>query len=421
LAITCITLAADQSGQRLAFSAACIYPASSSTAFSLATKTSLPSLSAGTAKPMASNMEDLSRASSGGGSRTPRRSFPNLTHLSLAPLSSRFPIDDEGYEEPDVDNQQLRSSYIQGKSAPSTPGILKSSNKPHRKHVKTTSYAHESYFPPTGSSLQIPMTKAKSVGAMAPQFMNLGMSEDVRISKTKRIVVHNNDEWLYRAGLTLTNEAREVKGQSWLVSRESSTSLVQHGEVEHDEEEDESPHSSRGPSRRVSRAGSRVNSARPSRRSSRVGSRLSFITPAEPRTPGLMTEGFFTEEVIEADFVEPEDEESTAVEAEVRQLSSIRGFGVGGLIDRIVGFPLFETDDDSEDEDPKKTEEESAEEALKRKQLRLKQRKELLAKAASSSATATSRREVIEPPKQDEDGGWKDVAWLLSVASKVVL
>ena len=55
-------------------------------------------------------------------SRTPnRRSFPNLTHLSLAPLSSRFPIDDDGYDDTEA-QEVLKSSYLQGKSAPTTPG-----------------------------------------------------------------------------------------------------------------------------------------------------------------------------------------------------------------------------------------------------------------------------------------------------------
>src|ERR1700761_6996375 len=117
-------------------------------------------------------MEDISPVASRGGSRNPRRSFPNLTHLSLAPLSSRFPIDDDGYEEPDVEQEAPRSSYIQGKSAPTTPGILTSGRKTKRK-VKTITSAHESYFPPTEGSYQMPLTKAKSVGAITAPHVHM--------------------------------------------------------------------------------------------------------------------------------------------------------------------------------------------------------------------------------------------------------
>jgi uncharacterized protein DUF3984 len=179
---------------------------------------------------------------------------------------------------------------------------------------------------------------------------------------------------------------------------------------------------SRQTSRAGSRTGSRVGSAKPSRRGSRVGSRMELMTPFESRAAGIES-GYFEEDLgMEPDFVEDEDEEGVAAENEVKQLSNARAFGFGGLVDRVLGFPLFNVDEDSEDEDKIRADE-TAEELHRRKQRELKRRKEALAKAASDSANATVPRLVIQPPRQnqDEEGGWNDVTWLLSVASKVIL
>jgi hypothetical protein len=349
-----------------------------------------------------------------------RRSFPNLTHLSLAPLSSRFPIDDDGYEEPDPVDDLPRSSYIQGKSAPTTPGILGGGSKPRTK--KKSKYAHDSYFPP-GSTYLAPITKAKSASALAPRHERLDPPSPLLSMHVPPPIAESNDEWLHRAGLVIAGEARESKGQSWLVSRESSTSLVA---LDEDESfslrQDIRPViNSRQASRAGSRVGSRVGSAKPSRRGSRVGSRMELLTPFESRTLGV-ERGYFEEELgMEPDFVEDEDEEGVAAESEVKQLSDSRVFGFGGLVDRLLGWPLFNVDEDSEDEDKIRADE-TAEELQRRKQRELKRRKEALAKAASDSANATTPRLVVQPRQnQDEEGGWNDVTWLLSVASKVIL
>jgi hypothetical protein len=122
------------------------------------------------------------------------------------------------------------------------------------------------------------------------------------------------------------------------------------------------------------------------------------------------------------DFVNVEDEEGIAADEEIQRLSKAQAFGIGGLVDRLMGWPLFNVDEDSEDEEKLK-EDETAEELLKRKQRELRRRKEELARAASSSAIATMPQVIVQPPRQnqEEEGGWNDVTWLLSVASKVVL
>jgi len=375
------------------------------------------------------NMDGLSATSS-----QSRRSFPNLAHLSLAPLSSRFPIDDEGYDENDPQGLYIKSSYIQGKSLPTTPGILAGGSKPRSK-TKKSKYAHDSFFPSAGKDFDAPITKAKSASVLTAKLEGLSMTEETSLlsRNTSRPTIQNNDEWLHRAGVMITSTTREYKGQSWLTSRDSSTSLVQQGE-DHDDSVNQKRGSddglrsglhSRQHSRAGSKAGSRVGSARPSRRGSRVGSRIEFLTPMDARLPNSSAiDGYFDEELaVEPDFVYQEDEEGIEAEAEIQRLSKDQGFGLGGIIDKLVGLPLFNVDEDSEDEDKIKAEE-TTEELHKRRQKELRRRKEELAKAANNSAQATTPRVIVEPPRQngdDGEGGWNDVAWLLSVASKVIL
>jgi len=219
------------------------------------------------------------------------------------------------------------------------------------------------------------------------------------------------------------------------VSRDSSTSLVdQSGEYTHehhrvalmsgehfadDEDSPVTPRYSHNPSVAVSR----VASARNSRRGSRAGSRMDFMMPLDGRTPSVLAaEGAYFDDVdvaAEPDFVEQEDDGAVDDE-EISRLAKLKGAGLGGLVDKLVGFSLFNVDEDAEDTEDEK-EDETAEEAVQRKQTNLKRRREQLERAASSSAIATTvRADITGPPKQGEEGGWQDAAWLLSVASKVL-
>src|SRR5688572_11239217 len=54
--------------------------------------------------------------------RRKNRSSTNLNHLSLAPLTSKLPLNEDN--EPDLDPVPLTPSYLQGKSAPVTPRLL---------------------------------------------------------------------------------------------------------------------------------------------------------------------------------------------------------------------------------------------------------------------------------------------------------
>jgi hypothetical protein len=242
----------------------------------------------------------------------------------------------------------------------------------------------------------------------------------------------SDDEWLHRAGMIMSAEARENKGQSWLVSRDSSTSLIGYSMSGEHLNEDEhggfvSPHFSRAhsriASRAVSRVGSRAPSAKTSRRGSMVGTnRLGFMTPLDAKTSGVVgtTEGYFDdlEDIAEPDFVDAEDD-GIVDDEEVSRLANQKGFGLGGLVDRLVGFSLFNVDEDVEETDDDGAEI-SNEEAIKRRQAELKKRREELAQAAKNSADATRRAEHVQPANRRDEGSWQDAAWLVSVASKVL-
>lgn len=246
----------------------------------------------------------------------------------------------------------------------------------------------------------------------------------------------DDDEWLLRTGAGISTETRESKGQSWLVSRESSTSLVVQGEDDEDDIPQYRPATPR--SARTSRHPSRMTSARQSRRGSRVGSRADlthFATPAGARTPGSAKgphdlQDYFGETqaepagivgpdfVDEADFEEEDqtdgEEEQQRQEDELRKLTNVKGVGFGGLVDRLLNWNLLDESNDSEDERQSST--------AQRVSGRTAPAKNVISTPASKeSNTQTDAGRPTSPAKGEEQHGWADAAWLLSVASKVLL
>jgi hypothetical protein len=108
-------------------------------------------------------------------------------------------------------------------------------------------------------------------------------------------------------------------------------------------------------------------------------------------------------------------------EAHVRRLVKRGAAGPGTWIGNVLGWGLFsveENEEESEDDDDEDADEDASESegdadlALERRRSGLRQLESLVGSAA--------QEERIPPPKTDE-GGWQDAAWLLSVASKVLL
>lgn len=408
-----------------------------------------------------------------------RRSYPNLHNLSLAPLSSNYPLDASAPPSPSEGaTHTLRTSYIAQKSAPTTPGILglshSRSNSRNGRRRSNKAYAYDGYFlnpdAPVRDVGDIP--KAKSTSAMLPGVSfaeHPGGSLHARKSttplslRTSRIRYHtDDDDWLHRAGLAIAGETRDSKGQGWLVRRESSTSLVgQSDEYEQHPSHDGrhmallsgehladveysgfSPRMSRTGSRIQSRMGSRVQSARNSRRGSRVGSRVDMMMSSGPRTPGSrhsleLEDAMFEEDMIEPDFVD--EVESDGDEEEVARLAQERGFGLGGWMDRLIGWTLFSVDEDGEEssEDEEDAGDGFRPESMTKEELKLRReveakRRKLERETIIAASAVRSEDRGKKPPEDaevsnseraanDEGGGWQDAAWLLGVASKVIL
>lgn len=412
-------------------------------------------------------------------SRSTRRSYPNLHNLSLAPLSTQYPLDASAPPSPDEDRIYTpRTSYIAQKSAPTTPGILnlsQSRSNSRNGRRKNKAYAYDGYFMnpdvPVRDAGDVP--KAKSTTALLPgvsfadqpklsgrHHVRKGTAPlPLRPTHVRHHTSESTNEWFHRAGMVIAGETRDSKGQGWLVRRDSSTSLVHQsdGYEEHPSHDGRhmallsgehladveystfTPRYSRAGSRAQSRVVSRAPSARTSRRGSRVGSRADLVMTAGLRTPGArrsleIDDSMFEESPIEADFVEA-DEEDEGDEEEIARLARERGFGLGTWVDRLMGWTLFSVDEDGESEDEDEDEEDEAprpenmtkEELQLRREVEAKRRKlEREAIIAAAAVHAPSNRDKTDeaenkPPPGEEGGGWADAAWLVSVAAKVLL
>jgi len=359
--------------------------------------------------------------------RRKNRSSNNINHLSLAPLTSKLPITDPDAL-PDSDSltapPRHNTSYLQGKSAPTTPGILSRSaaRSPSRPR-------HSVAFGPG-----VGLPKSKSASHLT-QLHDRKHHRRPAASGAASPTHHRRDDvsaayggdgdWLFRAAALMSSEAREFKGQSWLVSRASSTSLA--GGLDLDEEAEEQMERERErESRRGSRNGSVTNfetdpspfgSRRPSRSHSRVGSGTHMFSPSEhhpddsyfPQSP----EGDYIagpdfvnlDERLEALGGEPVPDDEAAVRRLVR-----RGRDGGtSWMGNILGWSLFSVEEHEEESDSDSNEAEETDD---------------LAGTSTPSTPqpggACSSAETMPAPMADE-GGWKDAAWLLSVASKVIL
>lgn len=251
----------------------------------------------------------------------------------------------------------------------------------------------------------------------------------------------NDSDWLLRAGALISSETRESKGQAWLVSRASSTSLT--GQLDEDEEALERQLARERESRRTSRRGSaadaddefspvttrmsfgggsrpasRYGSRPTSRAQSRRGSKANLFTPL-PRSEKERESYFGGEEFIaEPDFVDVDEEvyeEDQAAEDEVivKRLAKKGSLGLGVWVEKLMGWSLFAVEEDGEDTDIETSEEKTDASDATSKSDRTK-------KNSVDGAADSAGDEKLPLPGADE-GGWQDAAWLLSVATKVLL
>ncbi|KAK3952166.1 hypothetical protein QBC32DRAFT_342043 [Pseudoneurospora amorphoporcata] len=161
--------------------------------------------------------------------RRKNRSSTNLNHLSLAPLTSKLPIDNDDFLE--QYGQQFEpvprtTSYLQGKSAPATPRLISHSPGPHPARASTmTGTGMNHSRGKSAPAARLPKSKSTThLGSKS------GAASPTHTRRSAAAVAADNErnlsDWLLRAGALISTETRESKGQSWLASRASSTSLT---------------------------------------------------------------------------------------------------------------------------------------------------------------------------------------------------
>ncbi|KAK5127438.1 hypothetical protein LTR85_006777 [Meristemomyces frigidus] len=409
------------------------------------------------------------------GSSTPRsssrskRSTTDLSNLRLAPLSTKFAeLPQEHHatkspndRSPEVTFSRQHSSYLQGKSAPSTPGILSRSSS--RRHMggglsrrgslyenEDATYQHAAVSrDETGGvrvdvgSGQIPKAKSEAALLLQPRLSGQGVrlkkkyigrsKTGTSTPRTRSRARDADDDWLTRTRASTNALLQEAKGQSWLASRDPSTSLAHLASDDSGDEGYEEMaamsasnsglrHPDDTPSQAAARGkspmwGSRYGSRAPSRRTSRRGSMTALRTPMSGPLAGDVIAGYFDEEPLalstEPDFVDMDDGD-TADETEVARLTGSRSFGLGGIVDRLMGYNLFNVEEREETMEDEADRPDESEEGAQGQETAEEKRKR------------DERVRLISPPPapdgvdEEGEGGWRDAAWLLSVATKAM-
>lgn len=167
-----------------------------------------------------------------------------------------------------------------------------------------------------------------------------------------------------------------------------------------------------------SRPGSRFASRANSRRGSRAVltpmavERDGYFDVSHLDKEGLVAEPDFVDVDEEEEFEDKDGEEARIDEALVRSLARASSAGLTGWVERMLGWSLFAVDED--DEDP---EVESVDEKIEDVELSSRLSRRHLLDGAEGGQTA----EVMPALGDDDAGGWQDAAWLLSVATRVLL
>nr|POF16394.1 hypothetical protein CFP56_23912 [Quercus suber] len=411
------------------------------------------------------NSRPSSRPSSRSSSR--KRSSTNLANLRLAPLSTRFaepaPSSSQTNRRPrsPLDSPEFtrqHSTYLAGKSAPSTPGILsRSSSRTHLSGGGLSRRAdlydeedinandpggyigHGSYeraeigsgrIPKARSEATLSMKKSKqgTTSTSRPGYARSSTSNapsgatTPRASRTKHSSV--DEDWLTRTRVATGALLAESKGQSWYAARSATTNVAPMDSTDDDGDDDDNYEEMAAQAAREARAtgslsptsvraskerpwGSRYGSRSVSRRTSRRGS---VTTPRPLESLDLLS--YFDSQFPDADESSADDEP----EIEPYPLG-----GITGLVDRLMGFGLFasaaDDRDDPTDHSEAERRAETAEQAKARMDRESRRRRE-----EKERLVAVKEAADIEAPVAADvaEGGWADVSYLLSVAAKAM-
>lgn len=349
---------------------------------------------------------------------------------------------------------------MQGRSAPTSPGILSRSSS--RRHLggglsrrgslydDTVPASEVTIVYPASAREEVLQTrkessgivKAKSEAALglgqenrqrlsgygvqlsqkrlAPPRSRAGSPNTPRMRSKMRLNANVEEDWLSHANNTTKTLLEEARGQTFLSSRNSATALALPSSDEDDMDDEgyeemaataqlSSPHrtgtlSPSSPT--ANRWGSRFGSRSGSRRTSRRGSLTNLRTPLATSNVEGATSYFDNLTVNDTGpaLIAEESEDDTqdgaandeADEAELKHLAQNPSIGFGGIFERIAGVGWFAGGD--------------SEESGQETELEGEQGK---------------RRELPPPPPVPGDDGqrvglWEDAAWLLSIAGRAL-
>jgi len=398
-------------------------------------------------------------ATSRSSSRNKKRSTTNLADLRLAPLSTRFEPDESRqhhgtrspYEEAaDITFARHHPTYMQGRSAPTTPGILSRSSS--RRHLggglsrRGSLYDDGIAAADVGIVYPISMreesmqtrregsgiTKARSEAALAlghqhqhqqrhsgpaartnqtrlaPPRRKTAGSNTPRVRSTMRLSAKGEEDWLSHATATANALLQESRGQTWLSSRDSPSAMALPSSDEDDVDDEgyeemaataqlSSPQNPRTASPSAYRWGSRFGSRSASRRASRIGSPTMSRTPLHhPNLEGVSS--YFEAAEESEDDTNAGAVDEGADEAELKQLVQNPSIGFGGIFERIAGIGWFAGGDS----------EESGVET----------------DVDGDEGKRRTPKPLPPPPVPGDDGQrvgvWEDAVWLLSIAGRAL-
>ncbi|CCX12001.1 Similar to hypothetical protein [Tuber melanosporum Mel28]; acc. no. XP_002835132 [Pyronema omphalodes CBS 100304] len=267
----------------------------------------------------------------------------NFSQMSLTPMTIQ--LTDEDFSKPaklarSRGGAVRTASYIAGVSAPTTPTLL----------------------------------------SRSPSYHTLPGSPS--LSRSRR---NSSSEWLSRTGAILSSESRDYKGQGWLSTRASSTSLVaQNPDPDLNHEFYESDHHS-----------------------------LEHVTPMWG--PIEESSDYFTHNMNgvrsrRASISRAKAEQEQEEEEEFSQWG-LNAFQLGQWVDRLIGWSVGGDESDEETEE----EEVEEEECGKRKRARERERLEKMLQVEQER-----RREEARAKRDGDDEGLGPLAWVAGVVSGVL-
>ncbi|KAL2160880.1 hypothetical protein VTH06DRAFT_1077, partial [Thermothelomyces fergusii] len=153
------------------------------------------------------------------------RSAAGLDGISIAPLTTRLPLRNEDYEAINSASSLSRphTSYLYGRSAPSTPRLLSHSPPPSSRPRRPARGASVPYIPEPGAAAAAATGNNHHNHHHRPA--TTAAARKRRAGKAASSIFPDAD-LLQHVGALIASEARDAKGQGWLVTRASSTASL---------------------------------------------------------------------------------------------------------------------------------------------------------------------------------------------------